>query len=56
MKIPLLSVDMKRVIERLSIAGYCGKGGEPKPAFKYLQLPQSETNQRINYILRGLGE
>lgn len=56
MKIPLLSVDMKRVVNRLALAGYCTKGGEPLPIFKFLQLPQSETNRKINYVLRGLSE
>ena len=32
MSIPLLSVDMNRVIKRLSTAGYCDKSGKPKPA------------------------
>lgn len=56
MSIPLLSVDLHRVIKRLAIAGYCTKGGDPRPMFKFLQLPQSETNKKINYILRGLSE
>ena len=56
MTIPLLSVDMNRVIERLNTAGYCDKSGKPKPAWGYLQYPQSQTNRMINYILRGLSE
>lgn len=56
MTIPLLSVDLKRVVNRLALGGYCTKGGAPLPAFKFLQLPQSETNRKINYILRGLSE
>jgi group II intron reverse transcriptase/maturase len=56
MKIPILDVDMNRVIHRLSAAKFCDKGGNPIPSFKFLQFPQSETNNRINYVLRGLGE
>ena len=56
MKIPLLSVDMQRVVKGLALAGYCTKGGEPRPNFKFLQLPQSETNRKMNNILRGLSE
>lgn len=56
MKIPLLSVDMQRVVNRLALAGYCTKGGEPRPNFKFLQLAQSETNRKMNNILRGLSE
>lgn len=51
-----LSVDMPRVVKRLALAGYCTKGGEPRPNFKFLQLPQSQTNRKINYVLRGLSE
>ena len=56
MTIPTLDVDMERVIKRLSAAGYCDGSGKPKPMFKHLQPPQSETNKEINYILRGLAE
>ena len=56
MTIPTLDVDMDRVIKRLSAVGYCDGTGDPRPMFKHLQPPQSETNMEINYILRGLAE
>ena len=56
MTIPILNVNMKRVIACLSKA-YISKGdGIPTPAFRLLRLPQSETNQKVNYIFRGLSE
>lgn len=54
MSIPTLDVDRNKVIGKLSAAGYCDKSGRPVPNFKLLQLPQSETNLKINYILQGL--
>lgn len=54
MRIPTLDVNMGRVIRRLSEAGFCDKGGAPVPNFKYLQSPQSETNNKVNYIIQGL--
>ena len=54
MVIPTLDVDMGRVMRRLNEAGYCDKGGVPVPNFKHLQLPQSETNNKVNYIIQGL--
>ena len=54
MRIPIWDVNMKRVIKRLVEAGFCDGSGFPVPAFKYLQFPQSETNQKVNYILQGL--
>lgn len=56
MTIPTLDVNMKRVIARLSEANFCDGSGNPTPAFRYLRLPQSETNIKVNYILRGLSE
>ena len=56
MNIPLLSVDMKKVITKLANIKVCTKAGDPLPAFQFLQLPQSETNDKINSILRGLSE
>jgi hypothetical protein len=47
---------MKKVIARLSEANFCDRSGNPKPAFRYLRLPQSETNIKVNNILRGLSE
>nr|YP_009710751.1 group II intron reverse transcriptase/maturase [Amanita thiersii]QFZ98699.1 group II intron reverse transcriptase/maturase [Amanita thiersii] len=56
MTIPTLDVNMKRVISRLSEANLCTGDGQPIPAFRFLRLPQSLTNQKVNYILRGLSE
>lgn len=56
MTIPTLDVNMKRVIARLTQANFCDGDGRPKPAFRFLRLPQSEVNQKVNYILRGLCE
>jgi len=56
MTIPTLDVNMKRVIARLAESGFCDGSGNPIPAFRYLRLPQSETNVKVNYILRGLSE
>lgn len=54
--IPTLDVNMKRVIARLSEAQFCDGSGNPKPAFRFLRLTQSETNIKVNYILRGLSD
>lgn len=54
MKIPVLDVDLKRVVKHLASAGFCDKSGKPVPNFKHLQFPQSETNKKANYILQGL--
>jgi hypothetical protein len=56
MTIPTLDVNMKRVIARLAEAHFCDGNGNPKPAFRFLRLPQSDTNIKVNYILRGLSE
>lgn len=56
MTIPTLDVNMKRVIARLDEANFCDGSGNPLPAFRFLRLPQSETNNKVNYILRGLSE
>lgn len=56
MTIPTLDVNLKRVIERLAQAGFCDGSGEPKPTFRFLRLPQSEINMKVNRILRGLSE
>jgi Type II intron maturase len=54
--IPTLDVNMKKVIVRLSEANFCDGNGNPTPAFRYLRLSQSETNLKVNYILKGLSE
>ena len=56
MTIPTLDVNMKRVIARLSEARFCDGNGDPIPAFRFLRLPQSEINTKVNYILKGLSE
>jgi group II intron reverse transcriptase/maturase len=56
MTIPTLDVNMKRVIARLADANFCDKSGKPLPAFRFLRLPQSETNTKVNYILKGLSD
>nr|AYE93208.1 hypothetical protein C0995_000009 [Termitomyces sp.] len=56
MTIPTLDVNMKRVVARLSEANFCHGDGKPLPAFRFLRLPQSQTNVKVNYILRGLSE
>lgn len=54
MSIPTLDVDRTKIIKRLATAGYCDESGKPVPNFKLLQLPQSESNLKVNYILQGL--
>lgn len=56
MTIPTLDINMKRVIDRLAQANFCTGDGSPIPAFRFLRLPQSEVNRKVNYILRGLSE
>nr|NP_943681.1 putative reverse transcriptase and intron maturase [Chara vulgaris]AAP92213.1 putative reverse transcriptase and intron maturase [Chara vulgaris] len=47
--------DTAKYIKRLQTQGFL-KGNEPQPCFGYMHFPQSETNFRINAILRGLNE
>lgn len=56
MTIPTLDVNMEKVISSLADANFCDKSGFPLPIFKFLRLPQSEINDKINFILRGLSE
>ena len=56
MTITILDVNMKKVVLRLSNAKFCDANGKPTPAFRFLRLPQLETNTKANYILRGLSE
>lgn len=51
-----LDVKILRVVARLSLAGFCTADGTPKPAFRFLGLPQSLVNKKVNYILRALSE
>lgn len=52
--IPTLYVNMKKVIARLAGQHFCDGNGNPLPNFRFLRLPQSESNKKINMILRGL--
>lgn len=52
----VLVVDKKKVIRRLAEKGFCTKGGEPRPNFKYFQMPQSESVFRVGQILKGLAD
>lgn len=52
--IPTLYVDMNKVIQRLKEKGFCDGSGKPLPCFRFLRYPQSETNNKINMIIRGL--
>lgn len=54
MTVPLLKVNIAKVIKQLAIAGFCDLKGEPKPLFKYLRLPQSEVNRKVNWVINGL--
>lgn len=56
MSVPTLDVNMKRVVSRLAEANLCDGSGNPTPAFRFLRLPQSETNMKANFILNGLSE
>lgn len=53
-KYPYLKIDKLKYRDRLMNLGFCNGAGEPIPCFKYLRLPQSETNRKINNTLRGL--
>lgn len=54
MTIPTLDVNMAKVIDRLYAAKFCDKSGNPEPAFRFLHLPQADTNVKVNRILKGL--
>ena len=54
MTIPTLYVNMKKVIARLAEQRFCDGSGKPLPNFRFLRLPQSESNRKINMIIRGL--
>lgn len=56
MTIPILDVNMEKVIARLTQAGFCDGNGDPKPVFRWLRLPQADSNVKANQILRGLSE
>jgi group II intron reverse transcriptase/maturase len=56
MTIPILDVNMSKVIARLKEAKFCDGSGEPVPAFRWLRMPQADTNAKVNQILRGLSQ
>lgn len=49
-----LLVQMKKVIKRLALKGFCDQLGEPRPNFHYFQDPQSYTTSQVGSILRGI--
>jgi hypothetical protein len=56
MTIPILDVNMVKVIARLKEVNFCDDSGNPTPAFRLLRMPQAYTNAKANQILRGLSE
>jgi retron-type reverse transcriptase len=52
--IPTLDGDLLKMKNNLAKNGFCDPSGFPKPNFSLLMLPQSEINNRINSIIRGL--
>ena len=54
MTLPILDLDSARIIARLHETGFCDRDGTPKPNFRFMSLPQAETNNKANAILRGL--
>lgn len=56
MTLPTLNLDLDRLIKSLKQKGFCDGAGKPIPNFQMLNMPQSESNERINSILRGLSE
>ena len=56
MTIPTLDVNANKVIKKLKEVKLCDGKGIPEPAFRWLALPQADTNKKINEILRGLSE
>nr|YP_009370325.1 putative reverse transcriptase/maturase [Bulboplastis apyrenoidosa]ARO90814.1 putative reverse transcriptase/maturase [Bulboplastis apyrenoidosa] len=53
---PYLKIDLVKYKDILKNLDFCDGNGKPKPCFKYLRLPQSETNRKINATLRGISE
>ena len=54
--IPVLDVNMKRVIHCLKEAKFCDDYGDPLPVLRWLRLSQADVNVKVNQILRGLSE
>jgi retron-type reverse transcriptase len=51
-----MNIDMDRLIKFLKQKGFCDGKGKPIPNFKKLNMSQSDSNSKINSILRGLSE
>lgn len=54
MTIPTLDGNAQKMIGSLVKSGYCNYEGVARANFTLLMLPQSEINQRINSIIRGI--
>ncbi len=49
-----LKIDSRDAISILKIQKFCDGSGFPLPCFQYLTLPQSETNLRVNTLIKRL--
>jgi retron-type reverse transcriptase len=54
--IPTLDIDLKKLTQKLAVAGFCDRGGKPKPPFRLLRLPQSDINNYANQVIIGLAK
>ena len=45
---------MQKVLDILSVEGFCDRSGKPKPNFRYFQNSQNKTVARVASFLRGL--
>lgn len=54
MMIPTLDGNVQKMVGSLAKSGFCNENGVALPNFSMLMLPQSEINERINSILRGV--
>lgn len=52
--VPTLDGDLNKMVKNLANAGFCDKDGNPRPNYKYLPLPQSEINAKVNSIILGI--
>ena len=52
-KIRLL-VNIQKVLDILSVEGFCDRSGKPKPNFRYFQNSQNRTVACVASLLRGL--
>jgi hypothetical protein len=55
-KVIYTRADVSKAIKKLHLKGFCTAEGIPTPCFRYLQLPQSIANNRINSVIIGLSE